>query len=295
MKRFILLALLLLSVNCLAVDNMIEGYDFNVATGLQSGATLNDLVTQSKMSPYAADPTNNFRFFFEDYFYMATNSGAGFTNYYLKIKPASLTSDLLTSGNAGTLGGNNVWSGTNTFTGTFLVTSNDMNESFHGYPKVALTTNMVTITATATPMSINSFTNAFDVSNVTTTDTATFGNSQNMTVDVDLGQDYQGYLRLSAQGSMGGSGGHDLSGWISTIRSDSGSDGTQDGGGGDNVGFFDWTTASATNQLSGAWYIEGRTLRLNLTASSAAGNSTLHINDWSFYGTTNGFRNKGGF
>lgn len=76
MRKFLILLLVFVTLNAGAQeDNFIRGYQFAGATGLYTGADLEDLVTEARFTEDTFDPTNTNRLFDTTFFTNVTLSG----------------------------------------------------------------------------------------------------------------------------------------------------------------------------------------------------------------------------
>jgi len=93
-KLVIMLASLTLAGVCTvwAIDNFATGYPFDGASGLKSGADLEDLVTQARFSADATHVNNTNRIFNEDVF---TNCTHGSVSNLITIKNGGVTAEMM--------------------------------------------------------------------------------------------------------------------------------------------------------------------------------------------------------
>ena len=184
-----------------------------------------------------------------------------------------------------------------TFNGSIITTNNDMALSYMGYPKITLTTDMLTSTISGGDgIPIVSFAEAFDNNRTSGTLFGTVGNLSYHTYEVDLGANHQGYLSMRVSASAIVRTDHGLYAQLRYRHSGVGNQTTIESGGNDR-GWGVWVPASGlwTNQSSIIRYVEGRYVSLYLISSSLANPAYYKIHDFSFYGVTNGYRNAGGF
>jgi len=172
-------------------------------------------------------------------------------------------------------------------TGDFLNPSNDMAISFMGFPKLTLTTNMLTIVSSGgTPLTHAQFTNALDNDLSTVTATAS-GNANAHVYQFDLTEGYTGWLTMKASA-------YSASGSVA-VDGFSGYSSSQPSGIADGQYFFRGSLANqggTTNAQIFTIPINGRWAGFHFICATAAG--SYIISDMSIYGTTNGYRNMGG-
>jgi len=300
---YTLFCLCFLSVSLFAADNFLRGFQFDGATGLQTGAQLEDLVTKARFADGAVDPSNTNRIFDTNVF---TNMNTGGVTNLITIKEGGITEAMLAGGSSGdkifgtvTMGTSTTYkatvNGSLTVNGDFLVTSNDLTVSYNGYPKLTLNTNMVTSSAASgTLITIGSFTEAFD-SDLSTTTSWGDGNV-NQAYQIDLGAVYCGFVNVKVEMYNAGAalafldvgyGLNDLGLASGVIR---------------NGGVFTHTAAGVRASI--AYNSAGAGTSTNLLSRPFAGRyisltsfglgTSNRYSDISVYGTTNNFRNFGG-
>lgn len=188
-------------------------------------------------------------------------------------------------------------------TGDFLVLSNDLAVSFMGYPKVTLTTNMVTLLygdASQKAVSLASFTNVFD-NNPETTSTAFTNNNGSTAVIIDAGTNYIGFVHICSSADMSEASRHYLS--VSSaggntnlysvhVQPETGYDGAS----GSTTAFWKWEspTFPSTNRLHCIVPFAGQKIILRWSSQLTVDTRTW-LNTVSLYGATNQLRNAGGF
>lgn len=179
---------------------------------------------------------------------------------------------------------NIIYTGTNT--PDFMMAS-------HGYPKLALSTTMVSSSVSAqTPITLNSFVSAFDDDFTSNTSTGLF-NADSHTYLIDLGAYYAGFLYINFVTDPAA---------VTTVGVGYGGDSVVISGGYAYYAAFgralqtpsfylDATAPLTTNNFILPFV--GNKITFHI-AATAVGNVTYYIRDLSIWGVTNGFNNFGG-
>ncbi len=179
-------------------------------------------------------------------------------------------------------------------TGSFTSLSNDMALSFMGYPKVTLTTNMVTLVelGSGTLPSIDSFTNVFDASRSTHCETGTVSTSTTY-IQIDLGANYTGFLDYKCEIPSGANSATIVIEpfAVSSTNFISGGGYYPHGAVGRRL---DVDAQTHVVEISSITPVNGRYISMGFWAGTGF-TSKWKIYDLSFYGSTNGYRNTGGF
>lgn len=198
MKRILgLFVLCVLCVSALAVDNMTRGYTFDGATGLKTGANLEDLVTQATWASGCVATNNADRLFDSTQFALGTDAtGTAGTNV-IEIKTGGVTTTEILDGTVALADLSDEVLG--------RIGSTDFSTSMFGYPIVSLTTNMITEAKSGswggTELTVASWPNMIDGDVSTHSSTGTVNSSEQTTYYWDLGSKYSGcvWMRFAAQ------------------------------------------------------------------------------------------------
>ncbi len=190
----------------------------------------------------------------------------------------SITSNMLANGSIGT---NHLSQGTIDWIESVGETDFDASVSFMGYPKLVLTTNMVTSYSGGIPVA--SFTNAFDNNILTGTSVGTLGGAGQKYV-VDLGTNYTGFGVVRVRiGNTAGT----CQFFVCATE--------------EKIGLGQYGTlkmsVSGVSQSTGlyAFPIGGRYVNFYHGAAGGAANGTSVYYDISVYGVTEEYDSMGGF
>lgn len=201
-----------------------------------------------------------------------------------------VNTDTLNVSNNATIGGNLTVDGTLSY-GSSTLTNIDMAVSFMGYPKITLTTNMVTVAQNGgTIIATNAFTSIFDA-DMTTGVIGTLGSDNNHSYEIDLGTNYNGIMAVKMSGTNTTNVSYSVSVGHTLQASDA------------NDGAYSFTGVYAQRHstklgqdFNGYWLLpmSGRYLYISAAVGNL-GSGNYYLYDVSFYGVTNAYANMGGF
>lgn len=159
----------------------------------------------------------------------------------------------------------------------------DYSVAYLGYPKLALTSNMVSSSVSAdTPININTFNRAFDNNFTSITSTGTH-NSDIHSYLIDLGAQYSGFTVLTAVFKSASEGRYVLGGVRESLMSGGIVQGLPDYGSAvDSRIGISTVTQTIVKAFAGQY--------VGLTINDGGGASSYWIKDWSVFGVTNGFK-----
>ena len=177
---------------------------------------------------------------------------------------------------------------------SFTVSSNDMAVGYLGYPKLTLSSDDLTIyTGGGTTITTARWDNAVVDSSVSTIATGSLGNAVDQLYEVDLGEQYEGFASLSVRLNAGSGESMIARVYGARDRSVLGAQLIEQYE--RSGGVYASDSSGSTNRFTVVVPVMGQYVNVWVSQGADGGAQEYEIFDLSVYGTTNGYRNMGGF